>query len=152
MLVKDAQQVLLMHKKRGLGAGKITAPGGKIDAGETPEAAAVRETQEEVGLQVHSCSPCALLDFQFVKQAESSYVKGMAMRVHVFLASGWHGEIRESPEALPFWVPFDQIPYGQMWADDRLWLPRILDGETLHGRFHFAGDAMLTSDISPREF
>ncbi len=32
-------ETLLIRKKRGLGAGKITAPGGRIEAGETPEAA-----------------------------------------------------------------------------------------------------------------
>ena len=34
-VVKDGQ-VLLIHKKRGLGAGKINAPGGRLDPGETP--------------------------------------------------------------------------------------------------------------------
>ena len=35
-------EVLLIRKKRGLGAGKINGPGGKIDPGETPEQCAVR--------------------------------------------------------------------------------------------------------------
>jgi 8-oxo-dGTP diphosphatase len=34
-------QALLIRKKRGLGAGKINAPGGRIEAGESPEEAAV---------------------------------------------------------------------------------------------------------------
>ena len=41
-------RVLLIRKKRGLGAGKINGPGGKLDPGETPEQCAVRETQEEL--------------------------------------------------------------------------------------------------------
>ena len=36
-------EVLLINKKTGLGQGKVNAPGGKVDPGETPEAAAVRE-------------------------------------------------------------------------------------------------------------
>ena len=43
-------KILLMRKKRGFGAGKINAPGGKIDPGETPLDAAVRETFEELGV------------------------------------------------------------------------------------------------------
>ncbi len=31
------EEVLLIRKKRGLGAGKINGPGGKIDPGETSE-------------------------------------------------------------------------------------------------------------------
>ena len=45
-------QILLIHKKRGLGAGKINAPGGRLENGETPLAAAIRETQEETLLNI----------------------------------------------------------------------------------------------------
>ena len=48
-LLKD-DEVLLIRKKRGIGAGKINGPGGKVDPGETPLEAAVRETREEVGV------------------------------------------------------------------------------------------------------
>ena len=34
--VEDSR-VLLIRKKRGLGAGNINGPGGKLDPGETPE-------------------------------------------------------------------------------------------------------------------
>ena len=37
-IVKDGR-ILLIEKKRGLGAGKINGPGGKIDPGETPQQA-----------------------------------------------------------------------------------------------------------------
>ena len=45
-IVKDGR-VLLIRKKRGLGAGKINGPGGRLEPGETTLAAAIRETQEE---------------------------------------------------------------------------------------------------------
>jgi len=41
-------EILLIRKLRGLGAGKINGPGGRIDAGETPLACAVREVEEEL--------------------------------------------------------------------------------------------------------
>ena len=43
-------EILLMRKKRGLGAGKINGPGGRIEAGESSLDAAVRETREELGI------------------------------------------------------------------------------------------------------
>jgi len=46
-VIKDGQ-VLLIHKKKGLGAGKINGPGGRLEPGETPEQAAIREVQEEL--------------------------------------------------------------------------------------------------------
>jgi 8-oxo-dGTP pyrophosphatase MutT (NUDIX family) len=48
--VRREGRLLLIRKKRGLGAGKFNGPGGRIEPGETPEAAAVRETQEELGV------------------------------------------------------------------------------------------------------
>ena len=48
MFVIRDDEVLLIHKKRGLGKGKVNGPGGKLEAGETPAACAVRETEEEV--------------------------------------------------------------------------------------------------------
>ena len=43
-------RVLLIRKKRGLGAGKINGPGGKIDPGEDAITAALREAEEELAL------------------------------------------------------------------------------------------------------
>ncbi|MFP5488377.1 MAG: NUDIX domain-containing protein, partial [Acidimicrobiia bacterium] len=46
-VIRD-RQVLLMHKQRGIGAGRINGPGGKIDPGESALDGAVRETREEL--------------------------------------------------------------------------------------------------------
>ena len=53
MFVVRDFEVLLIEKQRGIGAGKINGPGGKIDPGETPLESAVRETQEELLITPH---------------------------------------------------------------------------------------------------
>jgi len=52
--------VLLTRRPQHLNrhAGQYALPGGRMDAGETPEAAALRETSEELGLQL---APSAIL-------------------------------------------------------------------------------------------
>jgi 8-oxo-dGTP pyrophosphatase MutT (NUDIX family) len=52
VLHHDAPTVLLTLRaaKMSAHAGQVSFPGGRIEAGETPEAAAVREAAEEVGL------------------------------------------------------------------------------------------------------
>ncbi len=43
-------------------SGQIAFPGGKIDVGETPLAAALREAQEEIGLEPRAVEPLGWLD------------------------------------------------------------------------------------------
>jgi mutator protein MutT len=56
--------LLLTRRAAGLNAhaGQWAMPGGRIDDGETPEQAALRELVEEVGLQLSSDAICGRLD------------------------------------------------------------------------------------------
>jgi len=133
-VVKDGR-VLLIHKKRGLGAGKINAPGGRIEPDETALQAAVRETQEEVGVTPTGLEKRAMLRFAFTD--------GYGLECHVFIASNAEGSPQETDEALPFWCALDEIPFGKMWSDDRVWLPLALEGRPLEAWFIFDNDVAL---------
>jgi mutator protein MutT len=137
-VVKEGR-VLLILKKRGLGAGKINAPGGKLEPGETAKAAAVRETQEEVGVTPLHLEERGYLRFQFTD--------GYALGCTVFVARDCEGDPVSTDEADPMWVDLDAVPYDKMWADDREWLPTVLDGGTFTGSFLFEGERMLEKDI-----
>lgn len=133
------EEVLLIEKKRGLGKGKINAPGGKFDPGETARECAIRETEEELGVTPLNPEERGVLRFQFTN--------GYALQAHVFMASGCEGVAVETEEAVPLWTPLDRIPYRKMWADDVLWLPHFLDGKRVEGSFLFDGDRMLGLDL-----
>ena len=50
------------------------------------------------------------------------------------------GTISESEEMAPKWYNFNEIPYDQMWLDDRIWYPTIFEEEkTFQGYFLFRG-------------
>lgn len=132
-------EILLIRKKRGLGAGKINAPGGRLEAGETAQEAAIRETQEEVGVIPVGIEERGELHFQFTD--------GYALHCTVFIAPDCLGEPFETEEADPVWVPLDRIPYHEMWADDPHWLPGVIAGGRFRGFFHFDGEKMLTNDV-----
>mgnify|MGYP006283993441 CR=1 FL=1 len=137
--VVDNDRVLLIRKKRGLGAGKMNAPGGKLEKGETPEQGAIRETREEVGVTPEGLEYRGVLRFQFTD--------GYGLWCAVFVARGWSGELVETDEAVPYWVDITKVPYDEMWADDRLWLPKVLEGETFTGSFVFDGEKMLEQEV-----
>ena len=133
--IRSEGRLLLILKKRGLGCGKFNAPGGRLEAGETPEQAAVRETQEEVGLTPLRLHTAGQLDFAFTD--------GYSLRCHVFTAEAFEGTLTETDEAAPFWCDETNIPYGRMWADDRIWIPLMLEGRRFKSQFVFDGDLML---------
>jgi 8-oxo-dGTP diphosphatase len=99
----------------------------------------VRETQEELCISVTNARKAAELWFEM-----SDYPR---LRCHVFLAEKFDGIPTETPEAAPLWIPLDEIPYDRMWEDDRHWLPLVLDGRTLIGKFVFDGERMLEKEI-----
>lgn len=37
----------------------------------------------------------------------------------------------------PQWFNIDQIPYDEMWDDDKIWLPRVISGENVEYNFNF---------------
>jgi 8-oxo-dGTP diphosphatase len=133
--IRKAGKLLLIHKKRGLGKGKINAPGGRLEKGETLEQTAIRETQEEVGLTPAGLVLAGCLDFAFTD--------GYSLQAHVFTATDATGTLIETDEATPFWCDENDIPYDEMWSDDRLWIPLMLGGTRFEAQFIFENDQML---------
>jgi 8-oxo-dGTP diphosphatase len=129
-------EVLLGFKKVGFGAGKYAGFGGKIRPSESPSRAAARELQEEAGICVAERDLRLVGVLHFVFPARPSW----SQIVHVFLTRAWDGEAVESSEMIPAWFPVETIPFGRMWQDSAYWLPCILRGECLRGRFEFAED------------
>jgi 8-oxo-dGTP diphosphatase len=141
--IVKAGRVLLIRKKRGLGAGKINGPGGKVEPGETALESAIRETQEEIGVTPLEIEERGILHFQFLD--------GYSLHCCVFVARDFHGEPIETVEATPLWFDLDAIPFDEMWADDRHWLPETLRGRSFDAWFVFDGDAMLSQDVRWRD-
>lgn len=71
---------------------------------------------------------------------------------HVFLGSEFSGTPTETDEAVPLWSPLDAIPYGRMWEDDRHWLPLVLEGRSIRGKFVFEGETMVWKEITEVAF
>lgn len=139
LFIIQENRILLIRKKRGLGAGKINGPGGKIETGETPKQCAIRETQEELCITPHNVEFCGDLYFQFID--------GFSIRAHVYKADQFDGEPTETDEAIPHWFDLSDIPYHEMWEDDVTWIPLMLKGQLFSGYYLFDQDQMLEQHI-----
>jgi len=137
-IVADGQ-VMLIHKKTGLGRGKINGPGGRLEAGETAAEGAIRETIEETGIRPFDPEKAGELSFQFLD--------GYSLHCTIFIANRYEGTAVETDEAAPFWCGVNDVPYDGMWEDDRHWLPLLLRRERFAGFFVFDGEAMLSMKL-----
>jgi len=70
---------------------------------------------------------------------------GELLEVHVFLVSDFEGEPLESEEMKPQWFKIDEIPFNQMWPDDKYWLPLFLRKKKFEGSFNFRNSEILES-------
>ena len=133
-------KVLLAMKKRGFGEGKWNGAGGKVEPGETFTDAAIRECQEEIGITPIKPRHVANLIFNEHLNGEKH-----ELDVRVFVCTKWEGEPTESEEMAPRWFEANNLPYQKMWADDPHWLPNILRGEKIHGKFALDKNGQLVS-------
>jgi 8-oxo-dGTP diphosphatase len=122
---------LLLHlQERAPGriwAGRLNGPGGKLEPGETPKRAVVREVAEETGLHLAAPMPHGALDLVFGDPARSRLL------VHVFTCQSFTGRARGGREGTLRWYPEARLPYHRLWPDMRYWLPAVLDGGSVAG-------------------
>ena len=139
-LLRKEGEILLAVKKRGFGAGNYNGVGGKLEQGETPEEAMIRETQEEISVTPTEYEKVGVVEFD-------EFYKGNKEKVlfHLYVATKWDGEPTESEEMEPHWFNIANIPYDKMFPDDKYWMPLILEGKKINAYFEFDEDWNLLS-------
>lgn len=127
--------------------GKWNGIGGKVQEGETIETAAARETGEEVGVMVDPANMENMGNIKFYFKDKPEWNQHM----HIFLVKDWKGEPKESEEMMPKWYFHHEIPFDAMWADDKHWLPAVLAGKKVQGRFDFTNKGAQIDEFDIRE-
>jgi 8-oxo-dGTP diphosphatase len=122
-LVDQDNRVLIAQRPAGKSmAGLWEFPGGKVEPGETPEAALVRELKEELGIEV--CLEC-LAPFNFASHPYENF----HLLMPLYLCRTWDGEITPREGQTIKWVrALDLSSYPMPPADEPLipWLRDLL--------------------------
>lgn len=136
-------EICLAMKKRGHGAGKWNGTGGKEEPiDENIKATARRETFEEIGVKVGEIIKVGKIEFEFLSSPDTGQL------VHIYTCVEWEGEPIETDEMSPAWFNIENIPYSQMWTDDAVWLPLVLEGQFVEGKFQFDGEEITNYELS----
>jgi 8-oxo-dGTP diphosphatase len=114
-LIDADGRVLLARRPEGKAmAGLWEFPGGKVEAGETPEAALVRELDEELGIDV---APSCLAPFTFASHAYEDF----HLLMPLFVCRVWEGPVRPREGQETAWVrPARLRDYPMPPADEPL--------------------------------
>lgn len=120
-LIDADNRVLISQRPEGKQlAGLWEFPGGKLDPGETPEQALVRECREELGIEV--CETClAPLTF-----ASHSY-EDFHILMPLYICRNWEGEITPLEGQQIAWVRANRLQHYPMPPADIPLLPALRD-------------------------
>lgn len=115
-LTHDGRLLLAQRTRPPELAGLWELPGGKVEPGESEDAALARELREELGVE---CSIGAALT------GDVDLAGGLVMRAYrASLVSGMPAALEHS--ALR-WVDAETLPTMDLVDADRLWLPELLE-------------------------
>lgn len=121
-LKKDDSYLLLFRnkKKNDINKGKWIGIGGHVEANETIDQCAIRETKEETGLDVHALSCCG--EVLFIDE-------NLKMMMYIYEITDFSGELKECDEGDLKWVPIKDIYNYPMWEGDKAFLPKVINHE-----------------------
>ncbi len=133
-IIQDGH-ILLQHKAAGrFGEGKWNGPGGKLKPNETPLEGVIREVKEETGLTIHDPELLGRINFFFGEKTEPDWT------TYIFLVTDYTGDLTPNEEGELKWFNIKEIPYHEMWLDDKHWLPHLIQGKKVKATFWFDED------------
>jgi 8-oxo-dGTP diphosphatase len=120
-LVDPDSRVLLAQRPSGKSmAGLWEFPGGKIEAGESPEQALIREMNEELGITVRA--PC-LAPLSFASHTYPDF----HLLMPLYICRRWEGFVRAAEGQTIKWVRPDKLREFEMPAADIPLIPVLQD-------------------------
>jgi ADP-ribose pyrophosphatase YjhB (NUDIX family) len=114
--------LIARHDRRGRLVWSL--PKGHVEAGETPQDAAVREVEEETGIRGRVIAPLGTIDFWFVAEQRRVH-----KTVHHFLLVAEGGELSDADiEVVEVaWFDLDEVAARLAYADERRLLALVPD-------------------------
>ncbi len=123
--------LLLIRTEEGLSKGKWNAPNGEILKGEQPYKSAMKQVFQQTGLYVNKVVDNGTVRLFLNGSNEFTY------KLHIFSTKLFSGDLKPNIKGEPRWFNISEIPYYEMWADDKYWTNLVLQGKKFDADFFF---------------
>lgn len=138
--IEQNHKYLLIHKqKKDMNYNKYMGVGGKIETGESPLEAAIREAFEETGLVIQ---PIFKGNIYF-------HSKDYKEHMILYKALEFKGELKNSEEGKLTWVEKDKLRQLPMWEGDYYFLEKLDQEEPFQMHLYYDKDKLI--HVSERE-
>jgi len=135
-IILENDKILLGEKRKGeIGTGVLCGPGGKLDPGETLQVCLIRETREELEIELDPATLELVANIDFHNAGEVDF------RVFVYLAKILSGEIHTTDDMIPAWYPLTEATFKRTYESDRHWLPKAARGEKFNANVYYRNRA-----------
>jgi 8-oxo-dGTP diphosphatase len=142
-LIDDKERILMLHrikKKNDMHKNKWIGIGGKIEKGESPEDAIIREVKEETNLKIIVPKFVGML-------FEPSFFDKEDWYVFIYTSHIFSGHISNCDEGILKWVNYNDLKNLDMWEGDRLFLNWIKNGKFFSAKFNYKNNCLIEKDV-----
>lgn len=135
-IIHKNSYVLLSSRKKGFAKNLWTGYYGSLPEGGPINEYIKDSLLNEVGIKCKNCEKSGILNFHFEEV-------GNFLEMHIFNVRKFSGNIIENKNVKFKWFKKDKIPYDKMWAEDKIWLPMLLEGKKFEGTVYFSNNRRL---------
>ncbi len=140
--IRRKNEILMLYrnkKPQDPNEGKWLGIGGKVEPGETPEQANIREIQEETGIKLTPDACCfhGIIEFiNTVCEDEEIFLYSASVPEDTEFTDCNEGELH--------WIPVEKVPDLNMWEGDKTFLMPLLAGRSeLNMKLYYEGDRLV---------
>ena len=141
--LKRDSKTLMLHrikKEQDFHEGKWNGLGGKLEAGETPEACAIREVREESCLDLVDPRLRGIITFPMFDQIDDWYV-------YLFTGTQFSGETIDSPEGNLEWIDDEKLLDLTLWEGDYIFLKWLNQDRFFSGKFVYENKELIEHSV-----
>ncbi len=130
-IIKNGNSLLLIKADGGVNKDKWNAPNGDIQKGEAPAKAAIRVAFQQTGLYVTKVRSHGIIRLFLNGKNEYTY------RLLIFSTRLFSGDLKPNIKGEARWFDYSDIPYYEMWADDKYWINLVQQEKEFDADFFF---------------